>query len=128
MSFAKECPSLKRNSLVNYGVRNGRICAGDRVQVLWETTPKNYIPTSYCQLGAFVPITAAELEDLMAMTEENREQGRRGRSSREAVTTERGRAAARGDGARRRRDGTHCGAGAGRRLASRPVPKKTAGQ
>ena len=56
--------------------------------MLWETGPGNYCPPSMCQLGTFVPITAAELEDLVTMTEENREPRRRGRSSREAVTTE----------------------------------------
>jgi hypothetical protein len=74
--------------LVNYGIANGRICAGDRFQVLWETAPGNYSPAFLCQLGSFREISATELEDLLAMTEENREKRRRGRSSREAVTTE----------------------------------------
>jgi hypothetical protein len=84
----KQCPNLNRRSLVNYGIQNGRMCAGDRFQVLWETGPGNYQPAAMCQLGNFVPITAAELEDLTAMTEENRARSRRGRSQREAVTTE----------------------------------------
>jgi hypothetical protein len=82
------CPSLKRNSLVNYGIANGRVCSGDKFQVLWETTPRNYMPAFLCELGTFVPITEAELEHLMAMTEETRGRRGRGRSSREAVTTE----------------------------------------
>ena len=84
----KQCPSLNRRSLVNYGIQNGRICAGDRFQVLWETGPGNYQPSAMCQLGNFVPVTEAELDDLMAMTDENRERSKRGRSKREAVTTE----------------------------------------
>jgi len=84
----KECPSLNRRSLVNYGIQNGRVCAGDRFQILWENGPGNYQPSAMCQLGNFVPITETELDDLMAMTEENRERGKRGRSKREAVTTE----------------------------------------
>jgi len=84
----KECPSLTRRSLVNYGIQNGRVCAGDRFQVLWENGPGNYQPSAMCQLGAFVPITETELDDLMAMTEQNRERSKRGRSKREAVTTE----------------------------------------
>ena len=84
----KQCPSLNRRSLVNYGIQNGRICAGDRFQVLWENGPGNYQPTAMCALGNFVPITATELDDLMAMTEENRERSKRGRSKREAVTAE----------------------------------------
>jgi len=84
----KECPSLNRRSLVNYGIQNGRMCAGDRFQVLWETGPGHYQPSAMCQLGNFVPITETELDDLTAMTEENRERSRRGRSKREAVTVE----------------------------------------
>jgi hypothetical protein len=84
----KECPTLSRRSLVNYGIQNGRMCAGDRFQVLWESGPGRYQPSAMCQLGTFVPITAAELDDLETMTEENRERSRRGRSKREAVTTE----------------------------------------
>jgi hypothetical protein len=84
----KECPSLNRRSLVNYGIQNGRMCAGDRFQVLWEAGPGRYQPSAMCQLGNFVPVTEEELDDLMAMTDENRERSRRGRSKREAVTTE----------------------------------------
>ena len=84
----KQCLTLRRNSLVNYGITNGRVCAGDRFQILWETRPGNYQPAAVCALGTFRPISAAELEDLVAMTEENRDKRRRGRSSREAVTTE----------------------------------------
>ena len=84
----KQCPSLSRRSLVNYGIQNGRICAGDRFQVLWESGPGHYQPAAMCQLGNFVPITETELDDLTAMTEENRDRSKRGRSKREAVTTE----------------------------------------
>ena len=84
----KQCPSLKRTSLVSYNVASGRLCAGDRFQLLWEASPRNFVPAFVCQLGTFRPISAAELEDLLAMTEENRADRRRGRSSREAVTTE----------------------------------------
>jgi hypothetical protein len=84
----KECPTLNRRSLVNYGIQNGRMCAGDRFQVLWESGPGRYQPSAMCQLGTFVPITESELDDLVTMTEENRERSRRGRSKREAVTTE----------------------------------------
>jgi len=84
----KQCPGLRRKSLVNYPITSGRTCAGDRFQVLWEQQPGTYLPTVLCPLGLFVPITETELEDLVAMTEENGERRRRGRSSREAVTTQ----------------------------------------
>ena len=84
----KECPGLRRNSLVSYPVTNARLCAGDRFQVLWEQRPGNYAPAALCPLGRFVPITATELEDLMTMTETNRGRRQRGRSTREAVTTQ----------------------------------------
>ena len=84
----KQCPGLNRRSLVNYPVTSRRLCAGDRFQVLWEQTPGNYVPAALCPLGAFVPITETELEDLTTMTEENRARRQRGRSTREVVTTE----------------------------------------
>jgi hypothetical protein len=84
----RECPSLKPRMLVNYGITNGRVCAGDSFQVLWETRPGAYVPAFLCPLGYFVPITKAELEDLTAATEESRERRPRGRSSREAGTIE----------------------------------------
>jgi hypothetical protein len=86
--LAKECPGLNRKSLVNYPITNRRLCAGDRFQVLWENTPGSFLPAAMCPLGAFVPITEAELEDLRTMTEESRSRRQRGRSAREAVTTE----------------------------------------
>ena len=84
----RECPSLSRRSLVNFAVDTGRVCAGDRFQVLLEMAPKDFLPGPLCELGAFVPITETELEDLTAMTDENRERSRRGRSKRESVTTQ----------------------------------------
>ena len=84
----KECPGLNRSSLVNYPVTSARLCAGDRFQVLWEQQPGSYLPAAVCPLGAFVPITETELEDLVTMTEANRGRRPRGRSTREAVTTE----------------------------------------
>ena len=84
----KECPGLNRKSLVNYPITNRRLCAGDRFQVLWEQQPGSYLPTALCPLGAFVPITETELEDLVTMTDANRDRRPRGRSAREAVTTE----------------------------------------
>jgi hypothetical protein len=84
----KECPGLQRNSLVNYPITGGRLCAGDRFQVLWEQRPGSFLPAAVCPLGTFVPITEPELEDLTTMTEEDRGRRRRGRSTREAVTTE----------------------------------------
>ena len=83
-----ECPSLRRGSMVHYPIENGRLCAGGNFQVLWERLPGNYIPTFACKLGYFVPITEGELEELITVTEENRERRPRRRSTREAVTTE----------------------------------------
>lgn len=84
----KQCPTLRRNSLVNYPIANGRQCAGDRFQVLWETSPGRYQPSFVCQLGNFRPISESEYDDLVAMTDQSRDRRRRGRSNREAVTSE----------------------------------------
>lgn len=84
----KQCSGLRRDGLVNYPITSGRLCAGDRFQVLMETQPGTYLPGALCPLGMFVPITEAELEDLETMTDEQRTRRPRGRSSREAVTSE----------------------------------------
>jgi hypothetical protein len=83
----RECPSLNRNSLVNYGVVGDRICAGSSFQVLWRMG-MDLMPTFVCQLGLFVPITEDEVADLMALTDESpKARKQRRRSSREMVTT-----------------------------------------
>lgn len=85
----KACPTLRRNSLVNFAVTNKRQCAGDDFQILWETSPGNYTPTFVCELGAFIPISETVLEELTTMTEPDRgRRSQRRRSPREAVTTE----------------------------------------
>jgi len=84
----KDCPSLNRSSLVNFAIVNKRVCAGDRFRVLMETQPGSFTPTFLCPLGAFVPITESELEDLTTMTAPEKERRSRQRSTREAVTTE----------------------------------------
>lgn len=84
----KQCPGLNRKSIVNYPITNRRLCAGDRFQVLWEQAPGSFLPAAMCPLGTFVPITATELEDLASSADDNRGRRQRGRSAREAVTTE----------------------------------------
>lgn len=84
----RQCPSLKRGSLVNYGIEQSRLCAGGQFQVLWQLDMNRYAPAFVCQLGTFVPITEDELESLTAMTDENRSRRNAKRSKREAVTTE----------------------------------------
>jgi hypothetical protein len=84
----RQCPSLKRGSVVNYGVANGRLCSGDSFQVLWQVGTGNYVPAFQCPLGHFLPISAGEFEDLTAVTEQSRERRPRRRSSHEAVTVE----------------------------------------
>jgi hypothetical protein len=84
----RQCPTLRRGSVVNYAVANSRLCAGGVFQVLQLIGPTDYMPTFICELGNFVPITEAELEDLTAMTAAGKDQRQRRRSSREVVTTE----------------------------------------
>lgn len=84
----EECPSLGRGSLVSYPIEQRRLCAGGSFQVLWETTPNNYMPAFVCQLGYFVPITESELEDLVVETAPDRTHRARRRSPREAVRIE----------------------------------------
>jgi hypothetical protein len=65
----RQCPSLRRNSVVNYAPVNGKLCAGNTFAVLWQTDANNYVPAFICPLGNFVPIDEDELADLTAMTD-----------------------------------------------------------
>ena len=60
----RQCPSLRRNSLVNYAIANRQVCAGGQFQVLMQTGLGNYTPTFTCYLGTFVPIDEAESQTL----------------------------------------------------------------
>jgi hypothetical protein len=85
----RQCPSLRRRSLVNYAIANGRICQGTQFQVMWEAGTGNFVPAFVCTLGAFVPITQEQFDDLEELTATEQEpRARRRRSAREAVTTE----------------------------------------
>jgi hypothetical protein len=84
----RQCPTLRRRSLVNYPVAGNRLCAGYRFAVIVEQRPGQFIQTALCELGAFVPISEDELADLTALTAEDRGRSTRRRSTREAVTTQ----------------------------------------
>jgi hypothetical protein len=88
-TLPRQCPSLGRNSLVNYTVENSRLCAGSRFTVLWQhgPNPTDYVPAFVCQLGNFVPITEDELADLTAMMAPERERRGSRRASRDTITT-----------------------------------------
>jgi hypothetical protein len=84
----RQCPNLRPRSLVNYPVQNARLCAGYRFTVLLERSPGDFIPMAMCELGSFVPITEAEVEDLAAVLAEDRgRRSERRRTSRDALTT-----------------------------------------
>jgi hypothetical protein len=83
--LAKQCPNLTRNSVVNYPTSGGRMCEGDRFQVLWEQRPGSYIQPP-C-VARHVRTDYRSDSSLMAMTEENarrqaRPQRSRGRNDR----------------------------------------------
>ncbi len=83
----RQCPSMRRNALLNYAVDGGNMCAGDSFQVLWQVGT-NYMPAFVCQLGMFAPISEDEMADLEALTEERSERKPRRRSERDMVRAE----------------------------------------
>jgi hypothetical protein len=83
----RQCPSLRRNSVVNYAPVNGKLCAGNTFAVLWQTGANNYVPAFICPLGNFVPITEDELVELAVVTGDG--PGRRERRrNRDAIKAE----------------------------------------
>lgn len=85
----RQCPSMRRNSLLNYPVANSRLCAGNNFAVLMEVGIGNYVPSFVCQLGMFVPVSPDEVADIMAMTQQPESGRARRRSERDMVETER---------------------------------------
>jgi len=85
----RQCPSMRRNSLLNYPIVNSRLCSGNTFTVLWEVGTNNYVPAFVCQLGMFVPVSEDEVTDIMAMTKEPDSPRARRRSERDMVETER---------------------------------------
>jgi hypothetical protein len=84
----RQCPSLRRGSIVNYPVVNNRLCAGNTFTVLWQTGANNFVPAFVCPLGNFVPITEDELADLTAMTGDAPSRRERRRNNRDAIRAE----------------------------------------
>ncbi|MEO8467792.1 MAG: hypothetical protein ABI640_20900 [Gammaproteobacteria bacterium] len=77
-TLPRQCPSMRRGSLLNYTYEGRRICAGGTFQVLLDFGGGRHMPTVVCPLGIFAPITEDEAQDLIA-TLTSREGGRRNR-------------------------------------------------
>jgi hypothetical protein len=76
-TLPRQCPSMRRGSLLNYTYEGRRLCAGSVFQVLFDLGGRR-VPTVICPLGNFAPITEDEAEDLIT-TARNRTDGRRTR-------------------------------------------------
>ena len=66
----RQCPTMRRNSVLNYSIDNGRVCAGSKFTVLLQVGT-SWMPGFVCQLGMFVPISEDEMADLIALSEES---------------------------------------------------------
>jgi len=86
----RQCPSLRRNSVLNYAPVNGKLCAGNTFAVMWQVNANSYVPAFICPLGNFVPITEDELAALTFMTADgpSRRERRRGRDAIKAEPVE----------------------------------------
>ncbi len=86
-TLPRQCPSMRRGSLLNYTYESRRLCAGGMFQVLLDFGDRR-MPTFVCPLGIFTPITKDEAQDLIARTP-TREGGRRNaRGERDMVRIE----------------------------------------
>jgi len=85
-TLPRQCPSMRRGSLLNYTYESRRLCAGGLFQVLLDYGGR-HMPTFICPLGLFVPVTEDEAQDLIATT---RSEGghRNGRGERDMVRIE----------------------------------------
>ena len=74
--LVRECPSIRRNSLLSYPIESGQLCAGTTFAVLWEMGT-NRVPVMMCRLGLFLPRTEDEVAELKAIAGDSRRSRRR---------------------------------------------------
>ena len=78
----RKCPGLERENRIAYETHGSRLCSIDTITVL-EDFGVGLRPGFTCRLGEFVPMSAAEVEEL-----ELREDGEAGQSSIETSSVE----------------------------------------
>jgi len=78
----RKCPGLERENRIGYQTHSSRLCSIDQITVL-EDLGGTFRPGFTCRLGEFVPMSAAEVEEL-----ELREDGEAGQSSIETSSVE----------------------------------------
>ncbi len=86
-TLPRQCPSMRRGSLLNYTYESRRLCAGGMFQVLLDLGDRR-MPTFVCPLGIFVPITEDEAQDLIATTRSREGVRRNRRGERDSVRVE----------------------------------------
>jgi hypothetical protein len=79
-TLPQQCPTLRPNSILNYSVDGSRICSGSMFQVLMNFG-FGQTPTFVCPLGMFVPISPGEAKELVARSQDSRDNPRRRRRS-----------------------------------------------
>jgi uncharacterized protein DUF6491 len=62
-TLPSKCPNLARENRIAYETRTSRLCKVDLITVL-ESYGVGFRPGFTCRLGAFVPLSPAEVEDL----------------------------------------------------------------
>jgi hypothetical protein len=62
-TLPSKCPGLARENRIAYETRSSRLCKVDTITVL-EDFGVGFRPGFTCRLGPFVPLSAAEVEDL----------------------------------------------------------------
>lgn len=75
----RKCPGLEREQRIMYKTQGSRLCDIDTITVLEEWGGR-LTPGFTCPLGAFIPITPEEVDDLMRPKE--------GEGSRDAIESE----------------------------------------
>ena len=62
----QKCPGLEREDRFSYQVTNGRLCRIDTITVIQDSV-FGFQPGFTCRLGAFVPLSPEEIEDLESL-------------------------------------------------------------
>jgi hypothetical protein len=84
----RKCPGLERENRISYELQGTRrLCSINTITVLEDGFAGGFRPGFTCRLGEFVPLSPAEIEDLLLLNNERRDGRGGGRGTQSTIET-----------------------------------------
>lgn len=84
----RKCPGLERENRISYELQGTRrLCSINTITVLEDGFAGGFRPGFTCRLGEFVPLSPAEIEDLVLLANERRTGRSGGRGTQSTIET-----------------------------------------